>query len=543
MKQTFKNVLFSLVTTLLFFSLVEAVCSVFFVRPGARDFIERRILEQGLTRWKSDDEIRIFFYGESTIQGDALYPRSTIDLWVKAYLDDLLKEGAPKRVRVFNFGRLGCNSRFILDSFEETLPYKPDLAVFYSVHNDFVQLDNRHTNFDQKPPRFGEKGFTSRAAREFVKRSAFLSEANRLKVRYKIERSKRRDALKRAELPMIERKEKTYNPEYDALDQRSPVFKTILRRWRQNVQKIVHIAEERRIPVIFLSGVSDFKSYHPNESVLSAALSKDELRAWDAAFRGAEASRLAGDAAAAARLYRRALRIDAEYAMAYYRLGQCEERLGRYRRANRCYLLANEKDRVPLRAPSEVREFYSALEALGLPDVTVARTQKLFEEHSRNGIVDGDLMLDTMHPTVDGQALMALAIVKSLYARSFLPAEWWNWNKLRSIEKLKEGFDLDDDFQFLVYLNKACYIGRFYDKAIEYSNKALELRPNSSEAKRSLAWAYWRRGDEEKAVDIYRELIESAPAELADVFKQNPDLTSAIAARGRRRAPYILTPG
>lgn len=522
---------------LLFFWALEVLFSIFFVKPGACDFIERRVLEQKLSRYKSRDEIRIFFYGESTIQGDALYPKSTIDQWVSVYLDDLLKD-TSKKIRVFNFGRLGCNSSFILRSFRETLPYQPDLAIFYSVHNDFVQLDNRHTNLALKPLRFGQKGYWTQAAREFVKQSAFLSETNRWYIRFKIIKHRWRDALreKGIDLPLIETRDKFYNPQYHAIQPNSLKFKKLFWHWKDNILRIIGLGKERGVSMIFLKGVSNFKDYHPNESTHTEGLTQARLEAWKSHFETASSFLKENDAAGAAFHLRRALRFEREHAMTYYRLGQAYEALGFYARANRCYLLANEKDRVPLRAPAGVRDFYNHIESLDLPGISIVKTQSIFENHSSNGIVDSDLVMDPTHPTVDGQALIALGIVKSMNDQEFFPSDWWTWDKLNSIELLKEQFDIDEDFQFEVYLKKACYIGRFYDKAVEFSKKALEIRPDSIEAKRSLAWAYWRKGETEKAMELYEELSAEAAPEMAEVFRKNPDLLTALASRGRRRA-------
>ena len=92
------------------FGTAEMVCRIFFVCPGACDFTERRIIEQGLTKYKSHGEFRIFLYGESTMQGDALYPKSTIEKWISLYVEDLLGKDTAKKVKIYNLARSGSNS-------------------------------------------------------------------------------------------------------------------------------------------------------------------------------------------------------------------------------------------------------------------------------------------------------------------------------------------------------------------------------------------------------------------------------------------------
>ena len=80
--------------------------------------------------------------------------------------------------------------------------------------------------------------------------------------------------------------------------------------------------------------------------------------------------------------YLKCLEIDPEYAQTYYRLGQCYENASRFEKANQYYLMANDKDRVPLRAPSEVNQFYDKLEKAHLKDVAVIKTMALFQKYS-----------------------------------------------------------------------------------------------------------------------------------------------------------------
>ncbi len=540
MKSTLKNILFSVLPCVFFFGFLEASFALFGVRPGACDFVERRILEQKLTKYKAKNEFRIFFYGESTMQGDALYPESTIDGWVRLYLQDLFP-ARDKKVTLYNFARVGSNSHFIRDSFFETLPYKPDMAVFYTAHNDFVQLDNRHTNFDPQPLKPGQEGYWRDVARNFVKQSAFLSEMNRLNIRLKIERHKRRDARRKGlELPKIETWEKFYNPVYDAIDQESSVFKTILRHWENNVRRIVAAGAKRKISVVFFEGAANYKEYTPNESVHRTGLNAGTLGLWSAYYRLAQKTEADGNFRKAVRFYRKSLELDAEYAEAHHGLGRSYESIGKFALAEKSYKTANDKDRVPLRGPSAVNLFYKKLSSESIPFVSVIPTTEIFEKNSPNGIIDGSMMLDTLHPTVRGQSLMGLEVVKILSQHPAFLKNSWNWENLKPSEEMKKRLNLNEAFHFRVYLQKACFVGRFYDKSIEYSKKALALDPQSAEAKRCLAWAYWRKGDKEKALKIYSELFEFSPQSVHDALQNNADLRKAFLFNRRRLFPSSL---
>ena len=547
MGQNVKYSLFSATTLILFFILAEGVSRFLFIHPGTCDFIERRIIEQGLTPQKSGNEFRIFLCGESTMQGDALYPKSTIEKWILIYLKDVLRKDVVKRVKIYNLARLGSNSRFITRSFLATLPYKPDLVVFYTAHNDFVQLDNRHSGFDPQPLAFGDKGFSKELIRRVIKQSAFLSEITRCYIRLKIERHKREDRDKKDDLPEIETIDKHYDARYDAINRESYKFKTILSNWVTNINTVIHAAQKRQVPLIFLSGVANYKEYPPNESVHQAGLDRETLSQWAAYHARADRRMADGNFKKALGLYQKALRLDPEYALTYYRLGQCYENLSQFKKANDYYQAANDKDRVPLRAPSEVNQFYKSLDEEKLSGVTVIRSQELFEKSLPHGIVDGRLLLDTMHPSIEGQALIALEIVKSIYDHEWLaPKELWAWHDLGPTQDYEKHLGLDEDFEFSVYLKKAIFVGRFYDKAIEYSKKALQIKPDSIEAKRQLAWTYWRKGDRDEAIRLYEEIYEQSPITCIEIMRKNPEISGKmfLARRrlGRRLIPQITRP-
>jgi len=547
MKKSIQYSFFSLLTFVLVFASLEGVSRIFFVRPGTSDFIERRIIEEGLTKHKAKEEFRIFLYGESTMQGDALCPKFTVEKWISIYLKDLLGSDISRKVKVYNLARLGSNSHFISQSFLDTIYYKPDLVVFYTAHNDFVQLDNRHSNFDPQPLAFGEKGFLRQFSWTMVKQSAFLSELTRLHIRLKIKLHRLADKrLKKHDIPAFETWEKFYNPQYDSYDHDSYVFKILLARWISNINRIIRVAQKRHLPVIFLEGISNFKEYNPNESVHSSSLTASQLLIWEEVYQKAERAFSDKNYAEAAKLYQKSLKLDPEYAMTYYRLGQCYENLSEFRKANEYYVMANDKDRVPLRAPSEVNRFYDSLEETQLKGVTVIKTKNLFEKYSPNGIIDGHLLLDPVHPTVEGQALMSLEIVKSIYTQGLIaPKASWHWDRLGPTDDYEKELGLDKDFEFNIYLNKAIFVGRFYDKAIEYSKKALVIKPDSLEAKRQLAWTYWRMGNEDEANLLYQEIYEKSPDTLLEVFKKYPELGKKVLLtkpRARRRIPFQPQP-
>ena len=232
--RTLKNIIFSVIAIAAFFALLEGI-SRLFVFPGSYDYIERRIIEQGLSQKKEKGEIRIFLYGESTMQGSHLYPYSTIGKWLKLYLDDLLPEDIARRIRVVNLARLGEDSRFTVTAFRDTIPYKPDLAVFYMAHNDFCILTNRRQYLTRK----SFKDMFEEFAGDLPRHSSFLNAINRVVIRAKLARKRAKDQKLKSIDSWYEEDKLPSIAKEDLLYPGSKEFEVIKRNFEDNINKAV----------------------------------------------------------------------------------------------------------------------------------------------------------------------------------------------------------------------------------------------------------------------------------------------------------------
>ena len=454
-----KNIILSIAAIVVFFAIAESVTRLF-IPPGSYDYIERRAIEQNLSHKKAGDEFRILFYGESTMHGNQLYPKSTIDKWVKLYLKDLLPADIADRVTTANFGRLGAGSEFISESVIETLSYKPDLIVVYMAHNDFVLVPIRRAFF--RPKTFGER--LEEFLEEIPKKSSFANAINRAYIKHKINANANNPNQSFADDAWYSENTQAYYTENDFLVPGSAHFTSIRKEFEKNSHKIIKAAKDKNAPLVIFEAVSRWKGYEPVEP--------GEGRALD-----------------------------------YYRIGEDYERQGNPKEANRYYELANDSDYFPIRAPSCVNSFYETIRESGAGGIHVIQTQKVFEQNSKNGIIDEELILDPVHPTMEGQALMALELVKIIYDKDmFAPKNEWNWVKARGFEAMKKNLDFDEESEFIMYLTSAQYVEKKYDKAAEFLEEAVKIKPDSIFANSWLAFCYSKMGQKEKAEEIYKKL-------------------------------------
>ena len=91
---------------------------------------------------KSERGFRIFFYGASTVAGSPYGNWASFAHLVAEGLRTIQKPGVD--VEVMNFGASGLNSSHILDLVNSTLSYDPDFLVIYAGHNDFCDQVNSY---------------------------------------------------------------------------------------------------------------------------------------------------------------------------------------------------------------------------------------------------------------------------------------------------------------------------------------------------------------------------------------------------------------
>jgi tetratricopeptide (TPR) repeat protein len=153
----------------------------------------------------------------------------------------------------------------------------------------------------------------------------------------------------------------------------------------------------------------------------------------------------------------------------------------------------------------------------------------LIEEHSPDGIVGATLTIDQIHPSPEGQALMALEVAKIMYNNGMLvPRKDWRWDKLRSAEEMKKSLGLDDESMFHVYTGTASYLAKHYYQAAKALEKALAIRPGFVFVRSWLAWTYWKMGERDKAIVLYRELYREKPSSAAVFFKRHPEIKELL---------------
>ncbi len=125
----------------------------------------------------------------------------------------------------------------------------------------------------------------------------------------------------------------------------------------------------------------------------------------------------AHDPAKAVALYREVIAQQPGFAHAHHRLARLLESAGSFSEANRHYILSRDHDGLPLRCVSSLEAAYRTVAERHGASVILVDGPAVLRARSRNGVLDGELFHDAVHPTLTGHVALAGAVLAGLKAR------------------------------------------------------------------------------------------------------------------------------
>lgn len=336
---------------------------------------------------KSAGSFRIFIQGGSTAAG---FPYGR---WgsLQGMLEQRFKRLYPdKEIEIINTAMAAVNSYTLLDFVDEIIEQQPDLVLIYAGHNEYLGIMGVGSAFAAKGGRL----------------------ATLLHLKFKNWR-------------LYQLLQKTYSLVFSPDKQPSKTNKTLMsqvakekeialgselyqqgiEQFTGNMSLILQKYQAVGIPVVLGNLVSNESGQVPFSSVenvnwqtIQNSLSK-------------ESASIKID-----RLNKR-LSVDKK-AATYYQLALNLNMLGRFDEAKQAFVLAKDNDLLRFRAPSE---FNVIIEALATQyDAGLIDVQAIFNENSSNGIVGNKLILEHLHPTVEGYFLLAEAYVDLITQDEFI---------------------------------------------------------------------------------------------------------------------------
>lgn len=310
MKNLLKNIPNALGATLVLFLILEGTCYFLNVPTGASRFTERIIIKENLSPEKSKDEYRIFTYGKSTLYGAHYGSISSPARWLEVYLKDFLPH---KKIRVVNFGRQGQGSNDCYQTFKGSLPYKPDLAIFYSGHNSFL-AGARKDKVEAKQKSVGY--FLTQLSQKSRFASAIYREL--IKIGMKFKNKKWKGGFRPS---VIETVPSGIQIKY-VTPKNEPFYWENTEFFKENVLKILGLAKKNQIPILFLKPVSNLKDFAPHYPVHLKKLAAEDLFRWETFYEEGKRAQEGNDLVQALNFYTQAYDIDNTFAELSFQLGQ-----------------------------------------------------------------------------------------------------------------------------------------------------------------------------------------------------------------------------
>lgn len=344
---------------------------------------------------KDTNTIRVVVQGGSSAAGYPYYRGGSFSRMLE---QRLLQTFPGKNVEVVNTAMAAVNSFTLLDLAEEIIAIEPDVVLIYAGHNEYygvlgvgsaeslgqlrpvvnLYLRLQHLRLVQ-----GLRALLAQAA------SAVAGDERPLPGNTLMERMVREQAI-------------PYG---------STLYDLGLRQFQGNLRDLLAAYEVAGVPVYVGTVASNERDHAPFISGLAEDTPADR---WEDFMTEARQAAAEGDTALALARYDAALALDSLSADAFYQKAQLLDAQARYEAARADYLAAKDRDQLRFRAPEAINAIIR--DEAAQAGATVVETKAALEAASPSGIIGHDLMLEHLHPNVDGYFTIADAFYEALRA-------------------------------------------------------------------------------------------------------------------------------
>lgn len=376
---------------------------------------------------KEPNEFRIFCLGGSTVEGEPYGAPTSFTTW----LEISLQSADPSRPwRVINCGGVSYATYRLVPVLEEVLHYQPDLIIFYEGHNEF--LENRaYDHLEHRGPLVNAALDTASRLRSFtLLREGYL----RLRGASSDTGPEGRPVLPTEVEALLDYRGGLAEYHHDDAWRRD-----VINHFQYSLARIVRLTREAGVNLLLVNPVSNLADSPPFKCEHGPDLSPAQIDAWDELCEAAR-GHLRGeqrDLPQAIRLFRQACQLDPRHAGAFYNLAKCYETAGDFAQARTAYLQAKELDVCPLRILQPMNEAILAIAEQS--NTPLFDANELFQQRSRHQIVDGQWLIDHVHPKIEGHQLLADALTEKLIQLGQVhPVDGWEPIKQR---RYREHFD------------------------------------------------------------------------------------------------------
>jgi len=431
--------------------------------------VKPQVSKDVFLRKKPPNAFRIFVLGGSSAAGyPYLYNGS-----FSSILKIILKEYYPdKTIEVVNLAMPAVSSYAVRDLGLELKRYKPDLYLIYAGHNEFYGALGVGATESLGTSRTLTKLFIS--LRQF-KIFELISDGIVL--------------LQKGIGKLFGKSPKQHGTlmermvEKNTIPYKSELFWDAQRNFQKNISDVIQFCRKRNIPVLIGTVVSNVHHQKPFVDYFSKEQSRKE---WLDTFQQAEDYFEHGGYQNALESATQTIKIDSMPASQYFLRGKIYEESGDSANAYQFYYRAKEFDALRFRASEVLNEMIEDFGKQG--DVQVVPVKTAFEQKSPMRLPGKELLLEHLHPNIEGYCLIAKKFAEAIISSEYL-GEPVSTTIPDSIWKNKIGVT-DVDRRVADLRIKALMMGwPFTDREPAAKN---ELQPGSSDFIEQLAFRFWK---------------------------------------------------
>lgn len=334
---------------------------------------------------KPVDGLRVFVQGGSTAAG---YPYG-LGASIAGMLDYRMKQSFPDRpVEVISTAMSAVNSYTLLDFADEIIEQSPDAVVIYAGHNEYLGLLGVGSSYSF----IDSRGITLLFLRLKELRTFQLMQAMLWRG------ANAEEGQKKSTRTFMAKVAKNKN-----IPKGSVIYERGQAQFKGNMQALIRKYQAAGIPVFISTIASNLRDHAPFES---ADVSVEDV---------AEFRRLLGDLTLEGTTIEDTTILRAptaeisalfEFAEAhvsgamYFELGNALYELGQYLLAKQAYELARDHDLLRFRAPMDTNKVIRELAKQ--EGVILVDANAQLDTAAKNGVIGFDLMLEHLHPNVQG---------------------------------------------------------------------------------------------------------------------------------------------
>jgi len=393
---------------------------------------------------KEKDQVRIICLGGSASAG---WPHPPDEIFTR-YLEKALQMLYPsKKIEIINCSAHGFASYRVRQVFESIIPFQPDAVIVWCGNNEFLEKRNYRTS--------GLENFVFRLRSNY--RSYQL-------VRQLFTKHTFDDTPDVAETFW-----KKVNEQALELRSNPEQFERVRMHYRGSIESMVEKAEKEKIGLILMTVPVNLRDWEPNVSYLGLN-SGDSIR-WLKEFREGKKKFLASAYPEAILSFSNANKIAPLHAETCFWLAKSYDNMNDSSRAYEYYVLAKDLDYNPFRVISDFNNTLRTV-AKNSRQVVLLDMEKLIRPYAHKGIPGFDLFLDYVHPTKQGNMVIACETANIFINGNLIPekpvSRFVNLEDLLEINASPYRDEDDPYVQFTRF--SLCCMTHQYNSALYFGN-------------------------------------------------------------------------